>query len=78
MDRQDDAASTPLADLSWLQWPDGLKDIALEVLARWQAGHPGEAVDLIDEMLADLASRREFLGESANRLYEPSTDDRNL
>lgn len=77
MDRQDGQAGTPLADLSWSRWPDGLRDLALEVLARWQDGHPGAAVDLIDEMLGDLASRREFLGESANRLYEPSTDDRN-
>jgi transposase len=80
MDRRKNAAHQggAIADLPWQQWPDGLRSQARQVLAQWQAGRPGAAVDLVDELMSDLAARRATLADSANRVFEPSTDDRNL
>ncbi|GLY65395.1 hypothetical protein [Amycolatopsis taiwanensis] len=79
MDRRDDVGgqSTAIADSPWQQWPDALRAQGQQVLAQLRAGRPGVAVELIDELMADLAARRETLADSANRVFEPSTDDRN-
>lgn len=67
-----------VADLTWERWPDGLRAQAQRVIAQWRTGRPGEAVELVDELIADLCDRREVIADSANRVFEPSTDDRNL
>jgi hypothetical protein len=63
--------------LSWEQWPEKLSGRAHQVLEELRAGRPGVAVDLIDELISDLGARRQILADSANRRFEPSTDDRN-
>jgi hypothetical protein len=65
-------------DQSWEQWPERLSSRAHQVLEQIRTGHPDLAVDVIDELISDLGSRREILAEGANRRFEPSTDDRHL
>ncbi len=71
------AQGVPLTGMSWQQWPEGLRLRGHQILGQLRSGHPEHAVDLLDELLADLLSRRETLADSANRQFEPSTDDRN-
>jgi len=67
----------PLATMAWSQWPEGMRARGHRVLAELRSGHPQGGVEVIDELLADLFARREILADSANRCFEPSTDDRN-
>lgn len=78
-DSPDDAAPPPetLATVPWQRWPEALRRSGYEVLAHLGAGHPQNALEVVDELLTDLLARRESLADSANRRFEPSTDDRN-
>ncbi|MFC4003218.1 hypothetical protein ACFS2C_15580 [Prauserella oleivorans] len=67
----DDATASP-----WEQWPETLRERGRRVLAELGAGRPQAAVDILDELLADVLARRDTLADSANRTFEPSTDDR--
>lgn len=67
----------PLTAVPWRRWPEALRTRGREVLAHLNAGHPQNALEVIDELLADLLARRDSLADSANRHFGPSTDDRN-
>lgn len=62
----------------WERWPDELSRRAREALEALQAGRPADAVDVLDELLSDLGTRRQTASDMANRRFEPSTDDRHL
>lgn len=66
-----DTAASP-----WEQWPEALRARGAQVLAELGAGRPQAAVEILDELLADVAARRDTLADSANRTFEPSTDER--
>ncbi|EHR61886.1 hypothetical protein [Saccharomonospora cyanea] len=66
-----------LAAVSWQRWPEALRTRGQDVLTYLNAGHPQDALEVIDELLADLLARRDSLADTANRRFEPSTDDRN-
>lgn len=70
------AGDEPVATSSWEHWPDSLRAHAQNVLTHLRSGHPQNAVEVLDELLADLLARRNSLADSANRRFEPSTDDR--
>lgn len=58
-----DSAPQPHA---WTDWPDTMTALAHQVLFHLSAGHAATAVAILDEMLADLESRRRTAAELAN------------
>jgi hypothetical protein len=57
--------SSPHPD-AWADWPDTMTALAHQVVFHIGAGHAATAVALLDEMLADLESRRRTAAELAN------------